>query len=197
MPFKRNIVYISIQSLKSVLFEKEIVRYRALNYFLVFSVLLDALSLLLLLPILNIITSHENIRLHRVWGKVFNYFSFTEQEHFLLMMVFLVFLTFLIKNLVSIWIGKKMASFAHNQAGRISQTNFNYYIKKDFLFFKNHERADLITQIMFVPSAYASGVLLPLATFISESILLLILVVGIAFFKPLLFFIKVFNLKKN
>jgi ABC-type bacteriocin/lantibiotic exporter with double-glycine peptidase domain len=194
MVFKQNIAIYSASRLKSILNKSELSIYSRLIYLLIISVFLDALSLLLLLPILNILTSHEKISLHRIWGKLYKWLSFSEQEHFLLFMILLVFIIFLVKNIFSIYITNKLSKFSHQTAGRISLANFKYFINKDLLFYKNHKKADLITNIMFVPSAFANGVMLPFAILISESILIVFLIIGIAVFKPILFALLIFTI---
>lgn len=192
---RNHIIYLCVKSLKRILTFEEIRSYRKLTFWLCTSVIIDGLSLLLLLPVLNILTSRENVRLHRIWGKIFNYFHFQEQEHFLLMMIFLVFISFLIKNIYSIFITSKLSAFTHRTAGRISLTRFKFFFNKDHAFFNKTDKAHLVTEIIFIPSSFASGIMLPLSILLSEGMLIMCMILAIAIFKPflssLLFFMLV------
>ncbi len=168
--------------------------FTRVNRLVLLSVLFDAFSLILVLPILSILTAGEFVGLHRYWGKVYKWLGFDSQEGFLLVSVLLILVCFCAKNLLGIYITKIQARFAHKMAGNLSRRSFSYYFFKDLQFFKNTDSGFFVTNIMFVPAAFASGILLPFGVLISEGILLLLLVLGMAIFKPMLFVLIVITL---
>jgi ABC-type bacteriocin/lantibiotic exporter with double-glycine peptidase domain len=184
--FKNSLMQIYKQ-LKTILSKEELKAYRKLNTIALVGVFVDAVSLVMILPILSILMTKEAVNMHRYWGKIYSWLGFTGQHKFLFLMVVLLLALFIIKNMIGLYIANKQSKFAHQVAGNISSRNFIYFFSQNLKYIKNAETANLITQIMFVPSAFASGILLPLCTFISELLVLLIIVVGLAIFKPYLF----------
>lgn len=191
---KQNILSNVWKAIRLILQPDELRGFRRVNRLVLLSVLFDAFSLILVLPILSILTAGEFVGLHRYWGKVYKWLGFHSQEGFLLVSILLILVCFCIKNLLGVYITKIQARYAHKMAGNLSRRSFCYYFSKDFQFFKNTDSGFFVTNIMFVPAAFASGILLPFGVLISEGILLLLLVLGMAIFKPMLFVLIVITL---
>lgn len=172
----------------------EFAEYNRVNRLVLFGIFLDAAVLAFVVPLLSVLASGENIALHHYWGRLYKWLGLHDQQSFILILVVVLLILFLLKNILGIIINNKQAKLAHQIAGQLSQRMFGHYYSYNFQQLKENETTKLITRIMFVPSAFASGILLPYGIFISELLLMGIIIVGLALFKPYLFLLIALSL---
>ncbi len=173
---------------------QEFGEYNRVNRLVVFGIFLDAAVLAFVVPLLSVLASGENIALHHYWGSLYKWLGLHNQQSFILILVIVLLVLFLAKNILGIIINNKQAKLAHQIAGQLSQRMFGHYYSHHFQQLKEQETAKLITRIVFVPSAFASGILLPYGILISELFLMGIIIIGLALFKPYLFLLIALSL---
>jgi len=173
---------------------QEFAEYNRVNRLVIFGIFLDATVLAFVVPLLSVLASGENIALHHYWGRLYNWLALQNQQSFILILVVVLLILFMAKNILGIIINNKQAKLAHQIAGKLSERMFGHYYSHNFQQLKQHETAKLITRIMFVPSAFASGILLPYGILISELLLMCIIIIALALFKPYLFLLIGFTL---
>lgn len=185
--FQDHLLWRTYTRLKNLLEPSELALWKKSVGFGIGSVFLDAISLIMVLPVINILTSGQPISLHRFWGPVYHYLGFKEQPHFLLLLLSIVMLFFIIKTIIGIRITARQARVAHIIAGKTGQRHLRAYFNMPYMDHVQQETAQIITRILFIPSHMAAGLLIPMSLFISELVILVVIVMGTMLFKPLLF----------
>ncbi len=177
-----------------ILSPQEFTEYNRVNRLVLFGIFLDAAVLAFVVPLLSVLASGENIALHHYWGRLYKWLGLHDQQSFILILVVVLLILFLAKNILGIIINNKQAKLAHQLAGKLSERMFGHYYSHHFQQLKQEETAKLITRIMYVPTAFASGILLPYGILMSELLLMGIIIIGLALFKPFLFLLIAFSL---
>lgn len=182
-----NLIGSTLSRIKKILTRDEFRLWYSWSVYGIFSVLLDALALVLILPVINILTSNQNIVLHRFWGPLYTFSGAPHVNQFLLYILIIVLTFYVIKTWIGIFITARQAKASHTIAGNLSQRVFMKHFKQDFLQIRKKEISQTITNIQFLPSHFATGLLIPASILISELVLMIVIVTGTLLLKPLLF----------
>lgn len=98
----------------------------------------------------------------------------------LLLGVALVILVFILKNIFLGWITYRQAAFAFRMSYCMSRKVFNSLYAKDAIFFSGAETGSLIGDTMYIPNAFANGVLLGYITLLTEMAVFLLMIAFLA-----------------
>lgn len=79
-----------------------------------------------------------------------------------------VILVFILKNIFITWINYRQAGFAFRMSHRMSRMVFNSLYAKDAIFFSGAETGSLIGDTMYIPNAFANGIVLGYITLLTE-----------------------------
>jgi ABC-type multidrug transport system fused ATPase/permease subunit len=87
---------------------------------------------------------------------------------------------FIIKNSITTYLTRLQSQFAFNQAQVQSQKVFQNIYSQDELFFRKKETGALVSDMMYVPSAFANGVILGYITLLTELSVLILMFIFLA-----------------
>lgn len=104
---------------------------------------------------------------------------------FLFYLSILIFLAFIIKNAVGLYIGYIQSRFAFNVSFRLNQKMFKYFYDQGYLFIKDSASGKKVYSIVDVPMRFASHYLNTLITFGTELFILFIIALALLFYDPL------------
>lgn len=119
----------------------------------------------------------------------FKSLHFSSLSYFVLFLFILVFTLFLIKTLISIVIVKfnteKIFSISTQLSGKVLKIIFS----KSLLFLKNTNSSNLYRQINSYPTLFGSQIVLPLLNLISESVIVILILISILVYSSQVFLI--------
>lgn len=142
--------------------------------------LLEVLGLAAILPILAVAVDPGLIQSNEYLSSVYTFFSFRSEDQFLLSLVLLMFGLFLFKNLLGAAIIYFQSSFSMQVATHLSKRSYLFYMQKGYQKIKNIDSGNYITNVRSVPNFFAQNIMVPMVSILSEMVVLLIIIVGIA-----------------
>ncbi|HEX2898545.1 MAG TPA: ABC transporter ATP-binding protein [Bacteroidia bacterium] len=119
--------------------------------------------------------SKPNI-LHRIYKGM----GFKSYESYMLFLAVCVLLVFILKNSITLFVGYMQSRFAYDVATSLARRQYMKYYNRGYTYFKETNSADIVNNIINIPIFYVGGVLLSLINFLTESAVLLLIIVGIA-----------------
>jgi len=126
---------------------------------------------------------------------------------FLFYLSILIFVAFLIKNAISLYIGYLQSKFAYNVSLRLNKKMFKYYYDQGYLFVKDSTAGKKVYTIVDVPMRFASHYLNTLLQLGTEIIVVAIIGIALLIINPLAVlllgvsiiptFLLIYNFSKN
>ena len=204
---KENIFYKTIKQLENVLFDHH--KKKALVIFLMtlFSGVLEVFGLAVILPVISVALDKTIIHSNYYLNLIYSTMGFSNDSNFSFFLLGCLFLIFVIKNAFSVLITYKQSTYSCKIATDIANLQFKRYYFKDLQFFNDNNTNILYQNIRSVSTWLSSYVLLPLISFFSELIVVVIVIIGIAIYDSAIFlminitlvpiFLLVYRLIKN
>lgn len=158
-----------------------------LSLLLIFSSLLDVLGLASLVPVMMVAAEPGGIQKSRIFAPVYQSLHFHSEHQFLLSLIGFLFLFFLVKNLFSTWVNHLQVVFTASIGLAIVRNQLTKYLHFPFWHFNHLGSAKLINSTLEVPMHYVVQIVRPLLILLSEAVIVLVIILGILFYKPLLF----------
>ena len=152
--------------------------------------ILDFFSLASFLPILMFIVTPEFISENIYTHRLFEFFDFQSQGAFIICFTVAVLLFVIIKSLIGIYIAKFKARFAFAIGSYLSMYSLTRYLEMDFINFSQLDYSREMNRISGHPITFANNIILPSTTLFSETLVVLFIMSGVAYFdyRVLLFF---------
>ncbi len=97
---------------------------------------------------------------------------------------FLIFLTFMVKNAVSLYINYIQNRFAYNISLRLNKKMFRRYYDQGYLFIQDSTSGKNVYKIVDIPMRFAQQYLMQAFFFSTELVVIAILCIGLFFYKP-------------
>ena len=104
---------------------------------------------------------------------------------FLFYLSLFIFVVFIIKNAISIYIGYIQSRFAYNISLRLNKKMFKYFYDQGYLFIKDSTSGKKVYSIVDIPMRFASNYLNTLLMFGTELVVLLIIAVALLCINPI------------
>ena len=97
----------------------------------------------------------------------------------------LIFIVFLIKNAVSLWIVYIQTRFSYNIALRLNRKMFKYFYQQGHQFLNDNTSGKKVYKIVEIPMRFGSNYLNPTFYFTTELLVIVILIVALLLYNPL------------
>ena len=104
---------------------------------------------------------------------------------FLFVLSILIFVIFLFKNAVNLYILYIQTRFSYNISLRLNKKMFKDFYEKGYLFIKNSSAGNKVYSIVDIPMRFSSNYVIPTIIFTTELVVLVILGLAIMFVDPL------------
>lgn len=147
--------------------------------------LLNFVGLAALLPILYLIldseSMHSNTLLHAIYEKL----GFVADNHFVIAVAVAVVVFIVVKNLINLMLYRVERDYIYTLYRHLSRTLFIGYFAQGLQFVKRENSAILSRNVNVVCYTFITGVLRPMATLVSEILLLLMIFLSIAIYSPI------------
>lgn len=104
---------------------------------------------------------------------------------FLFYLSIIIFIVFIIKNALSLYIGYLQSRFAYNVSLRLNKKMFKYFYDQGYLFIKDSASGKKVYSIVDIPMRFASHYLNTVLVFGTEVLVLLIIAIALLLINPL------------
>lgn len=146
---------------------------------------MDVIGLAIIVPVLMLAIDGNFLEKSAKLRWVYKTLNFATEGSFLLFMVVLVLAYFIFKNFLSLYHIRAMTLLVRKCITNISEIRFRQLLnKKDVQLSGTPE---LINQVNYFPYYYATGVMLPFMNLITETVVILCVLIALLFYKPLAF----------
>ena len=185
------------QALRSLLFYLDPAdKRRAVGVFILLLVasLLDVFGLASLVPVVMLASAPGSV-LKTQWSAwLYNALHFESEKSFLVFAILAILFFFLVKNVFASWINYKQVRFTAAMALAIVDRQFTKYTGLPFWKFQEMGTGRMVNDALVMPNSYLNGVIRQLFIFLSEIIIVFVVVLGILFYQPVLFVILMVTL---
>jgi ABC-type multidrug transport system fused ATPase/permease subunit len=155
--------------------------------------LLEALSILSIVPFISIIVDPDLIESYKILKLLYIYFDHDNKVSFLKFYGILVFVFLIISNLFSFFMNSYIVFFSKSQGQKLASKLTESYLLKPYKFFLKNSTSSIKKNILIESDRVIDGVLMPFIFVISKSINVIILLSIIFYFQMeisfLIFFI--------
>ena len=176
---KNNLIIQSCRFIYDVLGRNERVAGAKLLILLFFNSIFEIIGLAAFLPLFTIILSEQEVGYAGVVGDVYNYLGFSDNRMFVIFVASVILFVFILKNIASLYIVKKQASFSLGLFQRFSLQMHRYYYEKGFLYLKGKNSNEVYRDINYIPQRFSENVVLPIFQLINEAVVVLLIAVGL------------------
>lgn len=147
--------------------------------------LLNFMGLAALLPVLYLILDSENIH-SNVWlSAIYNYFGFTSDTNFVIIIAASVVAFIAIKCLINLLLYRFERDYIYTLYRYLSRNLYIDYFNRGLSFIKASNSAVLARNVNVVCYTFVAGVLRPLAVIFSEAMLFVLIFISIAIYNPI------------
>lgn len=147
--------------------------------------LLNFVGLAALLPVLYLILDSESIHSNTILQSIYDHFGFGSDQYFVVAVAIAVVLFIIAKNLINLLLYRVERDYIYSLYRHLSRQLFVGYFEQGLQFIKAENSAVLSRNVNVVCYTFITGVLRPIATLVSEAMLLLMIFLSIAIYSPL------------
>ena len=147
---------------------------------------LDVFGLAALVPIIMLASEPGAVAKNKYFAPLYHSFNFGSERHFIALLVVAVFAFFLFKNVFSTWANYLQTRFTANIGLYLINRQLTKYLNFPFWYFNDLGSATISNSSMSIPGNYVSGIVRPMLNLLSETAVIVIIVVGIVLYNPLL-----------
>ena len=163
--------YKYLTTIKTLLTQQEKKKFAWLLYLMIFSALLETVSIGMLIPFITLLLQPTSFQQHAWFQKLHLLFENSTQVGIILFgAIFLVFL-FAIKNSMLFYLQVKRMQFVFNNKKRITLRLFKKYLWEDYNFHIQQNHAKLVKNLKQETALFASKLMMGLLTFLTQGII--------------------------
>ncbi|MBQ0081085.1 MAG: ATP-binding cassette domain-containing protein [Alistipes sp.] len=164
-------------------------KYRRRGYLVSFTIFLRALlnfaGLAALLPVLYLILDASNIHSNPILEYIYRCFSFTSTQTFIIVISISILLFIIFKNLLNLFLYRFERDYIYALFRYLSRNMFIDYFNRGLPFIKKNNSAVLSRNVNVVCYTFVAGVLRPVASILSETMLFILLIASIIAYSPM------------
>lgn len=146
------------------------------------SAIFDVFGLAAILPLVKLATTPSAIHTNQYMRYLFDTLGFSNDTSFLLFVILSVLAFYIMKSIFGIFVNYLQVKFSARLAYSITRKQFNKHFNLDFHRFTSMKSSVIINHILNNPLSYVTWVVLPIIMIISESFIVLLIVIGIAWY---------------
>jgi ABC-type multidrug transport system fused ATPase/permease subunit len=151
------------------------------------SAIFDVFGLASILPVVKLASDSQQIHKNYYLETVYQSLGFQSDNRFLFFLLMSVFIFFLLKSIFGFIVNLLQTRLSGQIASHITRKQFNKYFNLDFIRFNSVKSSVVIHHIINNPISYMNWVVLPLIMLVSESMIVILIVTGIAIYDIQLF----------
>jgi ABC-type multidrug transport system fused ATPase/permease subunit len=155
----------------------------------VLSSFVDVFGLASIVPIVQVAANPDNIQEKLYIKKIYDFGGFESTSSFLLFLILGLFSFFIFKNAFKLYVSYKQVKFSTDLSLKIIKAQFKKYYHLDYWFFKKIGSSTIINHVNRTPEQFATYYLNNMFQILSEVLIIIFVILGIALYKPVLFLI--------
>lgn len=136
--------------------------------------ILNIVGVAFVVPFMAVVVKPELIQTSKTFRYIYQYFHFSSMNHFFIFLGVIVLVALVLGDIFSMLMYWLMTRFTCNSAAFFSIRLFSYYLDQPYVFFLNHNSADLLNEVINEVNSVLNFVLNPLIQMIAN-------VIGICF----------------
>lgn len=189
MPFSVRNPYLSnsVKSIKEHVSRKYKFRLVYLSMLLFTTAVFDVVGLAFILPVLSAATNKDAIFQDKILSAVYTYLGFQNPDYFLLFLISALLVIFILKSAWGILVSYLQTRLIADMALAISRDQFYKYLSLPYPLFQNLKSSEIIRDIVTNPNSYIHWVILSMITVFTESVIVMLIITGIAVYNWKLF----------
>ena len=157
-----------------------------LSFLVLLSGLMEIGGISSIMPFMGMVVD-PSIVTHNHWLALgYQHFSFSSPQHFLIFLGFVVLGVLFLSNLISALTIWSILRFSFQTGRDLSQMMFSAYLNHPFVFFLNRNTSELIQNILFEVGRIVNGILIPLLTIFSRSVIAFSILALLVWMNPIL-----------
>ncbi len=177
----------ALNSLKVHLSTTQKKQMAGLSLLIFISALFDVFGLASILPLVKLATEPNLIFKSDVLNYLYHIGNFSTEKNFLLFIICFVFVFFLFKTVFGLFVNYLQTKFSTAVAYNITKKQFEKYFNLNYYQFSSLKSSSIIHHVINNPISYITWVVLPLIMLLSETIIVILIVGGIAIYDYKLF----------
>ena len=185
MNILNNPYFNALRNISEILDEDQKKRSLLMWGLLMINAVFDVVGLAAIFPLIEAALKPEMIQEKAYLNALYNYVGVEDSVTFLLIMAAILFLIFVIKNALSIFIFYVQARFSFNISKRLSQKMFQYYYSQGYLFISNQDAGKKNYDHLLIPYYFAANYLVETLIMSTEIVVLLFIFTGLLIFNPM------------
>lgn len=185
MNILNNPYFNALRNISEILDEDQKKRSLLMWGLLMINAVFDVVGLAAIFPLIEAAMKPETIHQKGYLNTIYNFVGVEDTITFLLIMASILFLIFLIKNAMSIFIFYIQARFSFNISKRLSQKMFQYYYNQGYLFISNHDSGKKNYDILIIPYYFGISYLIETLLMSTEIVVLTIVLISLIIYNPL------------
>lgn len=144
--------------------------------------LLDVFGLASILPIIYLTTKTDLIFTNNILHSTYLFLNFTSPNRFILFIFFIVVILFSIKNFIAVLINYSQIKFSYEVAANITMRKLLQFYNKSITEIVSSNSSVFAMNIAASPTELSSSLMVPIFSFFSEFIIVILIVVAISLF---------------
>ena len=157
--------------------------------FILISGLLDVLGVASIIPLVAILTNPDIVQTNLLFNKIYKFFDFNSPQIFLFFVGVSYFIFFMLTMLVKTFSIYLQFNFSLKCEATIGKRLLQNYLNKPYIWFIDHHSSNLAKNILSSVNQVIYQALIPVFTIISQSIIVILIIILLVFIDPKLTFI--------
>ena len=145
-----------------------------------FNAIFELMGIGLVIPFLSIFLGEPNTIVNDI-----SFLKNMEKEVLISFFIFIFLIIFIFKNLFLLFFQKIKINFSYELAKKVSTTLYLRYLKKNYIFFTFRNTSELIRNTTAETHMFSFGVMVPILTLISDSIIFLTILIFLIVYNPI------------
>ncbi|MBT8196161.1 MAG: ABC transporter ATP-binding protein [Bacteroidia bacterium] len=158
-----------------------------LGFLMFTSAIMDVAGLASLLPLIKISTDPSFIHSNEYLSAIHSYSGATSDSQFIMFFVLAILAYFIFKSAFGLMVIYIQARFSTSIVMTITKFQYNKYYSMNFHQLSSINSSDIVHQVQNIPHNFIAWIFTPCLTFISESMIISLIIIGIASYNFVLF----------
>lgn len=125
---------------------------------------------------------------HNIFTRfLYNELGLTDQRTFIMVITSLLFVAYLVKNIILVQINKVQVRWAYEITSAISSKHYKYIASRELLYFHERKSADIVNEVIAITLSFTDSILLASIMLLSELSIVILVLVAILVYNPFLF----------
>ncbi len=125
---------------------------------------------------------------HNIFTRfLYNELGLTDQRTFIMVITTMLFVAYLVKNIVLVQINKIQVKWAYEITSKVASKHYKYIASRELLYFHKRKSADVVNEVIAITLSFTDSILLASIMLLSELSIVIMMLIAILLYNPYLF----------